>query len=76
MWHVSITTTLNLVPVRSTLACNSSPKSLLRKVTFLKNITFLSHQTEAVKIKRKRLLEAESPGSKSQFHHFLLVYGT
>ena len=32
---------------------NSSPKSLLRKVTFPKNIAFLSHQTEAVKIKRK-----------------------
>lgn len=73
---MSITTTLNLVPVQSTLACNSSPNTLLRKMMFLKNITFLSHQTEAVKIKRKHPLEAESPESKSQFHHFLLVYGT
>lgn len=76
MWHVSITTTLNLVPVQSTLACNSSPKTLLGKMMFLKNIAFLSHQTEAVKIKIKHPWEAQSPGSESQSHHFLLVYGT
>lgn len=45
---------------------------------FRKNITFFisSNRSSENKKKKKHPLEAQSLGSESQFHHFLLVNGT